>query len=80
MTIGSHKLDSEESHKRWRADAKVNGIQKKMNEEEYDRELVETKRHLGLLMELLQKRDEDQYSGFKLRRKVRWPILQQKQR
>lgn len=51
MTIDSHSV--EERYNRWRIDSKVNGILKKMNEEEYDRELTEIRRHLKLLMELL---------------------------
>ena len=41
MTIDSHRVDSEERQKRWREDAKENCIQKKMNEEQYARELNE---------------------------------------
>lgn len=40
MTTTSHGGDLEESHKRVRAGAKANGKQKRMSEEEYNRELT----------------------------------------
>ena len=66
MTTNSHRVDSKEIHKIWSAYAKVNAIQKRMNEEEYDRELTEIKQHLTLLMDLLQKRKEDLCPRWKL--------------
>ena len=70
-TIASHGVDLEESHKRVREGAKENGKQKRMSEEEYDRELTEIRIHFSLLMELLQKKEEDPCLGWKLRRKVK---------
>ena len=52
-TTASHGGDSEESHKRVRADAKANGKHKRMSEEEHDQELTKIRRHLSLLMEML---------------------------
>ena len=77
MTTDSHGGDLEEIHRR---ESKENGKQKRMNEEEYDQELTEIRRHLSLLMELLQKKEEDPCLGWKLKRKVNWYALQHKQR
>ena len=49
MAIDSHGVDSDKIHKIWREDTKENGIQKKMNEEEYDGGIKEIRRHLRLL-------------------------------
>ena len=80
MTTDSHGGDLEEIHRRVTAGAKANGKHKRMSEEEYDQELTEIRRHLSLLMELLQKKEEDPCLGWKLKRKVKWHALQQKQR
>lgn len=80
MIVDNYERYSEGSPKIMKEDAKSNGIRRNMNEEENDRELDEIVRHLGLLMDLLQKRDEDRYSGWKLIRKVKWLVLKQKQR
>ena len=75
MIVDNYERYSEGSPKIMKEDAKSNGIRRNMNEEENDRELDEIVRHLGLLMDLLQKRDEDRYSGWKLIRKVKWLVL-----
>ena len=59
VTIDSHCRGSERSQNREKEDAKENGIRKKMNDEEYDKEIVEIRIHLHLLMELLQRSEED---------------------
>ena len=59
-----------------RLGAKANGKQKRMSEEEYDQELTKIRRHLSLLMELLQKKQEDTCLGWKLKGKVKWYDLQ----
>ena len=51
-----------------------------MSEEEYDQELTEIRRHLSLLIEFLQKKEEDPCLGVKLNRKLNWYALQHKQR
>ena len=53
MTNDSHGGYLEEIHERVREGAKENVKQKRISEEEYDRELAEIRRLLSLLMELL---------------------------
>jgi hypothetical protein len=46
---------------------------KKISDEEFDREMSEFKVHLNVLMELLQKYEEDQRYGWTMKKKkVRW--------
>ena len=59
-------------------DAKVNGIREKMSDEDYEREKAKIEVHLEVMMELLQKKKEDQRCGFLIRRKLRWHKLQKK--
>lgn len=65
MTTDSHREGSRVSH---------GG----MSDEEFDRELAEMKVQLNVLMELLQKSEEDQRCGWILRKKVKWHRLQVK--
>lgn len=58
MATNIHRVYSKESHKRWREDAKANGIQKRKNQEEYDRGLAKIRKYLSFFMKLLQKREE----------------------
>lgn len=76
MTIDSHGGDLEESQKRVRVGAKANDRHKRMGEEEYDQELTEIRRHLSLLMELIQNKEADPCLGWKLKGKVKWYALQ----
>ena len=78
MTIKSHRRGSEGSHKRKTEDAKVNGICRRMTNEEYESEKAEIEVHLVVLMELLQKEEEDQRCGFLMRRKLKWHKLQKR--
>jgi hypothetical protein len=78
VTIDSHCRGSERSHSIGKKYSKENGIRKKMNEEECDREITEIRIHLDLLMELLQRSDEDQRCGWTMRKKVKWHRLQVK--
>jgi len=65
MTIDSHNRDnigSEEDHNRRKVkkeDAKANGLQRQLSEEEHEREKVGIVVHLELLMEMLQMNKED---------------------
>ena len=59
MTTDSHSRGSGRSHKEKEEDAKTNGIWKQMNDEEYEREKAKRIVHLEVLMELLQKEEED---------------------
>ena len=52
-------------------DAKENGIWRKLSDEEYEREKVEIKVHLEVMMELLQKEEEDQRCGFIVKRNLK---------
>jgi hypothetical protein len=78
MTIKSHRRGSEGSHKRKTEDSKANGICRRMIDEEYEREKVEIEVCLGVLMELLQKEEEDQRCGFLMRKKLKWHKLQKR--
>ena len=49
-----------------------------MSDEEYEREKVEIKFHLEVMMELLQKKEEDQRCGFLVKRKLKWDKLQRR--
>jgi hypothetical protein len=68
----SHRRDSEGIHKRKTKDDKANGICRRMTDEEYEREKAEIEVCLGVLMELLQKEEEDQICGFLMRKKLKW--------
>ena len=59
MTIKSHRRGSVGSHKRKIEDAKAKGICRRMTDEEYEREKAEIKVHMEVMMELLQKKEED---------------------
>ena len=50
-----------------------------MSDVEYEREKDEIKFCLEVMMELLQKNEEDQRCGFLMRRKVKWHRLQKKE-
>jgi hypothetical protein len=52
MTRDSQRKGSKGSHKRVRVDAKEIG-ERKMNDEEFDREIVELKEQLNVMMKLL---------------------------
>ena len=56
--------------------AKTNGTWKQMNDEDYKREIAEMRTHIDLLMELLQRSDEDQRCGWIMRKKLKWHGLQ----
>jgi hypothetical protein len=48
-----------------------------MSDEKFDRDIVEMKEQLSVMMKLLQERvEEDQRSGWILKQKVKWPIKQ----
>jgi hypothetical protein len=77
MTIESHDKGS---HKK-KGDARENGKEKKMSQEELDQEIVEMKASINALMMLLEECEKDQWYGWTLRRKkVRWKLLQTKLR
>jgi hypothetical protein len=45
-----------------------------MSQEEFDREFVELKERLSIVMKLLQESEENQRYGWNVKRKVKWPI------
>jgi len=49
-----------------------------MSDEEYEREKVEIVFHLEVMMDLLQRNEEDQRCGFIMRRNMRWLRLHKK--
>ena len=77
MATDSHSRDFEEDHSRRRMkkeNAKANG--KRMSQEEIDKEIVEMKEQLDVLMMIL---EEIQMQGWVLRKKlVKWHKLQRK--
>jgi hypothetical protein len=76
MTRDSQMKDSEESHNQIRESAKEVG-RNKISNEEFDREIVELKEQLSVMMKLLQEKvKEDQRYGWNLKKKVKWPIVQ----
>jgi hypothetical protein len=74
MTIDSHDRGSERSHNQEERECQRNW-RKQMSQEEIDRELVELKERLSIIMELLQESNEDQRQGWNVRKKVKWPIV-----
>ena len=59
MTIKSHCRGSGGSHKKRKENAKENGTWRQLSDEEYEREKDEIKSCLEVMMELLQKEEED---------------------
>lgn len=59
MATRGHYKDSGESHRR-KEDVKENDIKRKFSNEKFDRKLAEIKIKLHVLMECLQKHEEDQ--------------------
>jgi hypothetical protein len=47
-----------------------------MNQEEFDREFVELKERLGIVMDFLQESDEHQRRGWNVKKKLKCPIVQ----
>lgn len=84
MTTDIHNGDNRGSvkdHSRRKVekeDAKENGIQRQLSEEEYEREKVKIAVHLEILMKMLQINKEDQRNGCVMRKKVKWQRLQEK--
>lgn len=81
MATDSHSRGTEEDHGRRKVkkeDAKANGIWKQLTNEEYEREKVEIRVHLEVLMELLQRKEKDQMYGYIMRKKVKWHRIQKK--
>lgn len=80
MTSDSHNRGSERDYIRGQKekDAKVNGIQRQLRKEEYEREKDDIVVHLQVLMEMLQRNEVDQKNGYVVRKKVKWQRLQEK--
>lgn len=73
MIVDSHVKGSKGSHKGAKEDARANSIKKRMSDEEFDREFNEIKVQLNVLMELLQKGEEDHRYGWVLqKRRIKW--------
>jgi hypothetical protein len=76
MTIKSHGEDSNRSNNKRKVNAKENGRETKMSQEEFDKEMVELKKELSILIMLLEEYEEDQRYGWTLKKKnVRWRSL-----
>jgi len=78
MTSECHRRGSRGNHRVKKEYAKANGIWRQMSDEEYERKKAEIEVCLEVLMEWLQKEEEDQRYGFLMRRKMRWHKLQKK--
>ena len=80
MTSDSHNRGSEINHSRGQKekDAKAIGIQRQLSKEEYEREKAEIAVQLEVLMEMLQRNEEDQKHGYVMRKKLKWQRLQEK--
>lgn len=78
MNTEGHDKGLGGSHNRRKEDVKEKDIKKKTSDEEFKRELVEMKAWLNVLMELLQKDEEDKRYGWVLRKKVKRHKLQVK--
>lgn len=69
-----HIKGSRGSHNRPREDARENGV-KRMIQAKFDREVTELKKRLSEVTELLhEEATEGHYYGWKLKRKVQWPV------
>jgi hypothetical protein len=80
MTTDGHLKGSERSHNHVDINAKEVGI-RKMSDDKFEKEMVELRVHLNVLMEFLQKYEEDQRYGWTMKKKkVRWHSLQMKLR
>ena len=69
MTIESHSRGSGTNHKGRRENSKKNQIWRWLSDEEYEREKAEIEVRLKVLMELLQKEEEDQRVWFSCEKK-----------
>lgn len=80
MTSDSRHKGSEINHSRGQKekDAKAVGIQRQLSKEEYEREKAEIAVQLEVLMEMLQRNEENQKHGYVMRKKLRWQRLQEK--
>ena len=76
MTIKSHNRGLGGIQKGRKQNAKENGIWRQLSDEEYEREKAEIKFRLKVLMELLQKEEEDQTCGFLMKRNMKLHKLQ----
>ena len=79
MTDKGHIRGSRGSHKERKENSKENGIWRKLSDEGYEREKAKIEFRLKVLMELLQKEEEDQRCGFLLKRKMKWNKLQRRE-
>jgi hypothetical protein len=78
VNIDSHDRGLGRSHSQRNKNAKGNGI-KRMSNEEIDKEMVELKERLNIVMKFLQESEEDQRYGWIVRKmKVKWNMLQVK--
>ena len=78
MNNKGHIRDSEGNHKVKKENAKENGMRRQMIDEEYEREKDAIEVHMEVMMELLQKKEEDQRCGFLVKRKLKWDKLQRR--
>ena len=76
MSIDCHIRGSGGRHEGRKEYAKANGIWRQLSDEEYEREKAKIEVHLEVMMELLQKEEEDQRCGFLVKIKLKWHKLQ----
>ena len=76
MNIESHSRGLEDNQKGRKENAKENDIWRQLSDEEYEREKAEIEVHLEVMMELLQKKEEDQRCGFLVRNKLKCHNIQ----
>lgn len=63
----------EESHNKMREDAKAVG-ENKINQKEFDKEIVELKEQLNIMMMPLKESGKGYINGWKMKKNVKWPI------
>ena len=77
MNTMSHCRGSEESHNKKRKYAKVDGIRKRMSQEEINREMAEINIQLSYMEQQLQSKvQKNQRQGWSMKKKFKWPVTQ----
>jgi hypothetical protein len=73
MTNDGHDKGSKKIHKKRREDVKA--VDRKMNQEEFDKEFTEVKERLSIILKFLQESNEDHRWGWNVKKNVKWPIV-----
>lgn len=75
MTIDGNDKGLGVSHNKMEDNVKANGIDmRRMSQKEIDREIVEMKEQLGIMMMLLRESETDRRYGWRMKNQVAWPI------